>query len=89
MRIRPAVPADIEGIRAVGEAGWWGTYSEYRTPGYIQAALDRWWSTEYLLDVIGSERHVLLVAGRGARRGYPSKSRLICSYSSLVISPRA
>jgi hypothetical protein len=62
MRIHPAVMADIEGIQAVGRSAWWDTYIGLRPKEYIQQTLEKWWSIDYLRWVIGSERHILLVA---------------------------
>jgi GNAT superfamily N-acetyltransferase len=43
MEIRPAVPADIPGIIAVGLATWPATYA-FAGPAFVADGLARWWS---------------------------------------------
>jgi GNAT superfamily N-acetyltransferase len=45
MEIRTAVPADIDGIMAIGQQTWPATYG-FAGPDYVAHGLATWWSAE-------------------------------------------
>lgn len=52
--IRPAVLADVEGVRAVGYGAWPPTYGPIAGDDYVARGLQRWWSVEVIAALIES-----------------------------------
>lgn len=52
MKVRPAVEADVEAIRAVGHLTWPATYGPVAGDEYVAKGLAQWWSADAVLGSI-------------------------------------
>jgi ribosomal protein S18 acetylase RimI-like enzyme len=61
--VRAAVPADLDGVRAVGQRTWPPTYEHILGADHVAAGLDRWWSRPAIERGIGLGRYLVAEAG--------------------------
>lgn len=65
VRIRDAVPEDVEGITRVAEQGWTTTYGDVLADVTIEAAISEWYDPAFTRERIVDASVVYLVAEQG------------------------
>jgi|AntDeeMinimDraft_5_1070356.scaffolds.fasta_scaffold02990_3 ribosomal protein S18 acetylase RimI-like enzyme len=62
LRVRDAVPGDVQSITRVAEAGWTSAYRDLLAERTIEAALDEWYDTALTRERIEDDAVTYLVA---------------------------
>ena len=92
MEIRAATEDDIEGIRRVARDAWEAAYLDIIGEREVDAAMDEWYSREYLERTLGAEDVGYFVAHEGDEvvgyaGGGPSDEVGIGVLSSIYVAP--
>jgi ribosomal protein S18 acetylase RimI-like enzyme len=68
LEIRPATPADVPALRALGVAAWHATYDGVLPASAVRAGLEEWWN-EYSLGAACRDGRMLVAARDGQAVG--------------------